>query len=282
MIGVIPFTYFRNNNKPVGSSFLRVDSLLRKNPDFEKWKHGKKYNSLIFQKAYWIEMMTMFNGPKILDLCDPDWIKNSVDIVQVSKLVHAITCSSEKMASLLSSYFPDKIVVYIPDRLDLDFYPSPKELHRGKAKRVVWFGFIHNAYETLEKMVPVIKQFGLKLVIISNENYIKEDMVLSLDFEYHHFNHDTAYDIIRQCDISLNPKSSLSFFKYKSNNKSLISWVLGLPVAHSPEELIALIHSDQRNTEVSIMSEVVRTEYDINESAQQYRDIFDLIKLRYF
>ena len=91
--GIIPFTFFRGHNKPVGSSFLRVDALINNNTDFEKWQHGKKYDSLIFQKAYWAEMMELFDGPMILDLCDPDWIKNGVDIIRLGNLVHAITCS---------------------------------------------------------------------------------------------------------------------------------------------------------------------------------------------
>lgn len=280
--GIIPFTYFRGNNKPVGSSFLRVDSLIKDNADFEKWQHGKKYENLIFQKAYWKEMMELFDGPMILDICDPDWIKNGLDIRKTADLVHAITCSSEKLTQLLAGYFPDKIVACIPDRLDINYYPEPRQIHTGLAKSVVWFGFIHNAHETLNGLAPVLKKYKLDLKIISNSAYTKEDAIIELNPEFYMFDHATAYSIIKTGDIVLNPKSDLAYFKYKSNNKSLISWLLGLPVAETAAELELLIDPNERNRQVKVMREVVKNEFNINQSAVQYREIMELIKSRYF
>lgn len=281
-IGIVPFTYFRGNNKPVGSSFLRVDSLVRSNADFEKWQHGKKYESLIFQKAYWKEMMELFEGPMILDICDPDWINNGLDIKKIGSMVHAITCSSPKLTNLLAGYFPGKIVACVPDRLDINYYPEPRPIHVGEAKTVVWFGFIHNAHETLATLAPVIREHQLKLKIISNFPYTKEDEIAKLKPEFYQFEHATAYPIIQTGDIVLNPKSTLAFFKYKSNNKSLISWLLGLPVAETAAELELLINADERNKQVRKMSKVVKEEYNINQSAVQYREIINIIKSKYF
>jgi len=280
--GIIPFTYFRGNNKPVGSTVLRVDALTNGNPDFEKWQHAKKYDQLIFQKAYWIEMMEIFEGPMILDLCDPDWIKNGLDIVKIGNLVHAITCSSEALCVLLRSYFPKKMVICVPDRLDLNFYPKPKRTHTDDARILVWFGFIHNAYETLAKFAPFIKANDLKLKIISNLPYTKEDDILELNPEFFLFHHSSAYEHIKTGDIVLNPKSEKSFFKYKSNNKSIISWKLGVPVAENITELEQLINADQRNKQIEKMKSIVEKDYDINLSAQQYRSIFKQVRENYF
>jgi len=142
--GIIPFTYFGGVQKSVGSTFLRVDCLASSTSDFEKWTHGKKYDNLIFQKTYWKEMMEMFKGPKILDICDPDLIRERLDIVEIGNMVHAITCSSEGLTQLMKNYFPTKIVVHVPDRLNPNEFPQPRSTHEGYAQKVVWFGFIHN------------------------------------------------------------------------------------------------------------------------------------------
>jgi len=280
--GIIPFTYFRGNNKPVGSSFLRVDALVKNNPDFEKWQHSKKYSSLIFQKAYWIEMMELFQGPMILDLCDPDWIKNDIDIIKAGQRVHAITCSSERLVSLLKGYFPSKIIEHVPDRLDLNFYPAARSEHIGRANRLIWFGFIHNAHETLGKLAAVIAKHNLHLVIVADQPYSKNDDILAMEPEFHIYDHSSAYNLIKTGDIVLNPKSDLSFFKYKSNNKSIISWNLGVPVAETAHDLELLIDPIERNNQVRIMKDYIGKNYDINQSAKQYREIFQMIKKTLF
>ena len=172
--------------------------------------------------------------------------------------------------------------LHVPDRLDLEFYPAPRASHSGRAKTLIWFGFIHNAHETLEKMIPTIEKYNLKLKIIANLPYSKTDRILSLNPEYHNYNHSTAYDLIKTGDIVLNPKSDLSFFKYKSNNKSIISWKLGLPVAEDIEQLELLMDPEERNKQVETMRWVVENEYDINQSAAQYRQIIEQIKERFF
>jgi hypothetical protein len=282
MTGIIPFTYFGGVQKLVGSTFLRVDCLCKNDSNFEKWVHGKKYDNLIFQKAYWIEMMELFDGPKILDICDPDWIKEQLDIVNICKYVHAITCSSESLTELVKNYFPNKLVVNIPDRLDFSVYPLPREKHALKAKNIVWFGFIHNAHETLEQMLPVIKEYGLNLKIIADRPYSKEDGILALKPEYAFYDPRFVYEQIKEADIVLNPKSDKAFYKYKSNNKSLISWKLGLPVAHTNDELIRFINPDERNKEIAEKQQVIYREYQIQTSLEQYKNIILKIRQQYF
>ncbi len=275
--GIIPFTYFGGDQKAVGSTFLRVDCLVANAAGFEKWVHGKKYDQLIFQKAYWPEMMKLFPGPKILDLCDPDWVRGEVDIIETGKLVHAITCSSAAMTQLMRSYFPDKIVEHVPDRLDFSIYPPAREKHTGRAKKVVWFGFIHNAHETLEQLLPTITQYGLELTLISNAPYSREDGVLTLNPRHIYYDPCTVYDQLKEADMVLNPRSDRAFYKYKSNNKSLISWNLGLPVAVTPDEVERFLDPEERNREVLEKQRMVKEEYGIERSVLQYMEIIERI-----
>lgn len=275
--GIIPFTYFLGKQKPVGSTFLRVDSLCLYSPNFEKWIHGKKYDNLIFQKAYWKEMMELFEGPRILDLCDPDWLRKPLDIIKYSHLVHAITCSSMELTKLLEQYLPEKLVVHVPDRINPRFFPSPRKKHVGRAKDIVWFGYIKNAHETLNPLFSVIKEHKMDLKIISNEPYSRQDDILYLNPTFIKYDQKTAYERIKEADIVLNPKSSKAFFKYKSQNKNLISWKLGVPVAVSSYDVELLLDPEERNKQVMQKQLIVENEFHIRNTEIQYRAIFSHI-----
>jgi hypothetical protein len=280
--GIIPFVYFGHVPKNGGSSYLRVDSLVANDAGFEKWVHGKAYDNLIFQKAYWLPMMQLFKGAKILDLCDPDWIMFDVDIRELGEHVHAITCSSDELTILLRSYFPDKIVEHVPDRLDLSAFPLPRKVHHGEARKAVWFGYTHNAHETLPLLLPAIKEAGLQLSIIANLPYSEKDGIHELNPVFFQYGRSTVYKQIKEADILLNPRSDKAFYKYKSNNKSLVGWQLGLPVAVINEDVLRLMNPDERNREVSNMQPIVRNEYSIKKTADQYRSIINRIRQRYF
>jgi hypothetical protein len=227
--GIIPFTYFVTEQKPVGSTALRVDNLTACAPDFRKWVHGAKYDALIFQKAYWKEMMELFQGPKILDLCDPDWLRESIDIIELGSLVHAVTCSSRPLTELMQGYFPGKPVVYVPDRLLPSAFPLPEGPTADRAQS----GLVRIYPQCTVRpflLVPALKAHRMELTILSNEPYPEEDEVAALRLILSGTirPQPTPHPGLR---CGAEPRSQRAFFKYKSLNKSLIAWQLGLPVA---------------------------------------------------
>lgn len=278
LTGIIPFSYFLGYQKIAGSTFIRANALANNAPDFKIWEHGHAYDQLIFQKAYWPEMMQLFKGPKILDLCDPDWVHGAVDIKETGSLADAITCSSENLTELIISYFPDKLVYYVPDRFDFKTFPAPRGLHTGKAKNLVWFGFVKNAHETLPPLASVIKKHQLKLTIIADSIYNMADELQELQPAFIKYDQQTAYHHIQNYDVVLNPRSERALFKYKSDNKSTIGWKLGVPVAENANDIERLIHPDERNRAVSKKRAHIDIEYDIAKSVEQYRHIFKQIR----
>jgi hypothetical protein len=278
--GIVPFSYFLGAQKKAGSTFLRVDGLTANAADFECYQHGRKYDNLIFQKAYWIEMMEFFEGPKLLDLCDPDWINTNIDIIALSSHVHAITCSSPGLTELVKRMLPNKMVFHVPDRLNFQLFPETGKTHSGQAKKAVWFGFVHNAYETLPQLLPSIIKYDLELTIIADKPYSQDDEIKKLNPHFNLYNQSTAYNLISEADIVLNPRSAKALYKYKSNNKSIIGWKLGLPVALSNEDIDRFMDPEERNKEAREMKKLVEAEYNILQSAQEYRKIFSLIKTK--
>lgn len=275
---ILPFSHFNGVNKVVGSSFLRAEGIVNNADDFEIWKHGKKYDGLIFQKVYWKEMMQLFKGPKILDLCDPDWLNGSVNIIEIEKYFDAITCSSNELTDAVKKMFPHKIIIHVPDRLDFNVYPPARAKHNEMVKKLVWFGFIHNAHETLKQFSTVIEKYDLELTIIADNPYTQKDAIYELQPGYLPFNRHTAYAIIQQHDVVLNPRSAKLSFKYKSNNKSVVSWKLGLPVAETVDQLLTYFELNERIKEVTKKQLLVTQYYNITSSIDQYRSIFEEIK----
>ena len=275
--GIVPFIYFYYNQTPIASTDLRAEPIIKRYPDFEKFIHGKKYDNLIFQSSFWKEMAMLFAGPKIIDVCDPDWLKYELDIVEQARHVDAVTCSSEGLKDLVKSYFPDKIVEHVPDRFDFSLFPKPHGLHRGKARKAIWFGFTHNACETLPQLAPAIRKYGLELLIVANAPYSQKDEISALNSRFVRYEHYSSKEHIAESDILLNPRSNRASFRYKSNNKSVVAWKLGVPVAVTGDDIARLMDPDERNREVEKHA-FVGEEYNIEKSVQQYRDIIRRIR----
>ena len=62
----------------IGSSILRGHWLQEHWEGSELWTEGRKFDAILFQKVYWKEYFDVYDGVKILDLCDPDWLGPAV------------------------------------------------------------------------------------------------------------------------------------------------------------------------------------------------------------
>lgn len=283
LTGVVTFSdYIGRQIGNIGSTMIRAEAVAEIADSFELYIPAKKYDNLIFQKAYWKEMMELFEGPKILDLSDPDWIVGGVNIIEIGNLVHAITCSSPKLTQLLTLYFPDKIVRHIPDRLNFEKLPQPKLKHSGKAKNLLWFGYIHNAHETLIPLLPYIKNKRLNLTIIADRPFKLTDHLNGINYSFKYYDQNTIYSEILNFDILLNPKSERAFFKYKSNNKSIIAGSLGIPVAETVEDIKRLLSAKARNEQSKHELEIITARYNVIQSVEEYQAIFKEIRYKHF
>lgn len=258
----------------MGSSTIRADWLLNNWPELKAWRTGMHADAIIFQKVYWEAMLRDFKGKKILDLCDPDWMSGELKLVESSANVDAITCSNQNLTDAVAKIITDKPVVTVPDRLDLRLFTEQKK-HVEKAKRVVWFGYHHNAINVLPDIIRSLGRRGLELLVVSNKPY---SPLINYGCMISNIRWDpaSAYQSIQTGDIAINPTIMRANYRYKSNNKTIISWALGLPVANTLDELDRFMDPGERNREAEARWAEVQRDYDIKLSVDQYKSIIGL------
>lgn len=276
-IGIITYEQFENRRKDsVGSSRLRGTWLMNHWPELERWHISRKYDAMIFQKAYFTRYMRAYSGIKILDLCDPDWLQQR-PVVESIVECDAVTVSSQALAEYVRT-MTDKPVYYIPDRVDLDAFPDRK-VHTGEARAAVWFGYSDN-FKMVDAALFTLKRLGLSLTVISETPYYPTSSVQGIDEAWiaqniKNIKYDQemiAYDIM-EGDMVLNPKSDIGKFKFKSDNKTVIAWTLGMPVAKTAEDMERFMNPENRTTEAEARYQEVQKFWDIKTSVKQYQDI---------
>ena len=273
--GIILFEVW-HNRKNIGSSRYRGHWWVKYFKELELFKQCKKYDFVIFQKCYWLNYMKVYDGIKILDLVDPDWLEGK-PIKEIANLIDAFTCCTEKLATFLRQ-LTDKPVVVIPDRQDLE-YCKEKKIHRGRAKSCVWFGYSHNSH-VLTQTIPYLTELGLDLTVISEKYTTVCDGKESFkqNEKWKKWQLDTSGREIIKHDIVLMPHSFKSRDQFKSNNKTTYSWAIGMPVATNFDELKRFIDEAERKKEAEKRLKEVKEHYDIKQSVIQLKGLINELK----
>lgn len=237
----------------------------------EPFKNGFHYDAVIYQKAYWDEHMRAYQGIKIFDICDPDWMEGK-PITEVAELVDGFTVPTQPLKDFISQ-LTDKPVIVIPDRIDPEEHVPVKTEHVGKARSVVWFGYSSNQV-VLDQCLVYLKSKLLQLVVISERNYPDADVNVNYDYRTIH-EEITKHDFVLMPDYKTNLRHS-----FKSNNKTLTSWALGMPVAVNPEDIDRFIDPAERQKESELRRKQVLEEFHSRQSGQEYVTFIDDIMKR--
>lgn len=275
-IGILTFEQF-NGKKDIGSSRIRAKWPINHWPEAEEFVMGQKYDVVIYQKAYWLEHAEAFKGIKILDICDADFLHWGYRIKQMVDQCDAVTTSTVELAMYMCQ-LTDKPVWCIPDRLDFDqIIETPKEHQDGGMTRsVVWYGYSEN-FPMLNASVNALLQLGIvELIVIANRKSPYElpatargkIMLTNIPWTPETVNRD-----IQKGDVVINPRLTTGRWKYKSNNKTILAWALGMPVAHTKDELASLMTADQRVAESVRRLAEVRASYRVEQSVEEYQNL---------
>lgn len=311
-IGILPFEQFYGKTN-IGSSRIRGTWLAKYWPESEIFRMGQKYDVIIFQKVYWIEFAELIRKeenecdciqqeeeshwdhtqacntrvhrkPKaifILDMCDADFQHWGYRIKQMIDLCDAVTTSTPALAEYMQK-LTDKPVWCIPDRLDLTSFDLPPKVHAGDAKVAAWYGYSEN-FPMLDAAInALIKNKFTDLLVIASKRQpyqlppAAQGKITLTNFPW---TPETVNSDLQKADIILNPQSKTGRFKYKSNNKTIAAWALGLPVAHTPEELVAFIPEAARKGEVEKRLKEIKEDYDVHKSVESFKKLIEEIIL---
>ena len=264
----------------VGSSRIRMRWLLNYWEEAEEYGIGKKYDAMIFQKVYWGAMMDKFEGVKILDLCDPDWLENKPVFEFVDK-VDAVTTSTEALAEFVRKMRPKANVLCIPDRIYLPEATPQKTEHSDQIKKLVWFGYSSNAHYLTRVYDELIKR-ELELTVVSespiepSQGYRGKIVLNNVLFNYNTINKE----MIKHDAILLPDPIGDERGKYKSNNKTLQAWSLGMPVIKVPDDLDTLATKEARVQESTMRLQEIKDKWDCRLSVEEYRALIASIQAK--
>lgn len=289
-IGILTFEQFHGKQN-IGSTRIRVKWPLKYWPEAEEYLMGRKYETLILQKAYWLEGLELIrktdkeegrHTPIILDMCDADWLHWGYRIKQVIDLCDAVTTSTMELAKFLVNY-TDKPVWCIPDRLDFESFGDLKKDHRGNGttKKVAWYGYSEN-FPMLDLAVNALVQVGIEELIVVANRRSPYQLPASVEGKMRLSNlpwsAETANRDLLKADVVINPQMKSGRWKYKSNNKTINAWALGLPVATDKAELEKLMSEEARIKESDFRYAQVHRESDVRQSVEEYRALINEIK----
>lgn len=253
---------------PAGSSRIRGYWLINYWEKAETFKQGAKYDVVIFQKCYWTDYVKIFEGIKILDICDPDWL-DAMPIIEVLQDCDAVTTSTETLRDEMKK-FTDKPVVYIPDRQDLNFH-NVQKVHDGIAKKIIWFGYAHNT-SVLDKTLSFLKKNNLELTVLSNCRPPYAGATKNVKYEWENPEFDFN-KIILENDIVILPENTSPRGRFKSSNKTYTAWALGMPVAVTPEDILKFLDPEERKKEAELKLKEVREKYDVKQSVEEFKQL---------
>jgi hypothetical protein len=276
MIRFFTFARFHGKSEQVGSTFIRVNQVIKYWDEADLYKYGENPSTLIFQKVFVspdYQFPAHFQGKKILDICDPMWLEG-YDVVETCNTMDAVTCPTEPLAEFIRQ-FHDNVHV-IPDRYDIEIVPEPKE-HKGKAKTVVWFGYSHNI-GSLKAAIPLIDELKLNLLIISNDDPIYNRFSKRPKEEWYTFkkyNEDTIYQDLQKADFAILPEGFRPEDYFKSNNRTIRANLAGLPVAKNSDDVKLYMEVQNRRKWFNENYVTIKEEYDCRKSVEQYKEIID-------
>ncbi len=262
----------------VGSSRIRARWLLNYWEEAEEYVIGKKYDVLLFQKVYWDNMIKNFKGIKILDLADPDWLEGK-PVFEFIDLCDAVTTSTEPLAEYIRKMRPKAFVQCVPDRVYIPEHKPIKEIHKGTLRKVCWFGYSGNTHYLMNTFDELISR-DIELTIISNATYdpplAYRDRLNIVNVAY---DYGTLFKELIKADAVLMPDPhGDAKAKYKSNNKTLESWALGMPVITLPTDIDKFMSADARRKESRKRLQEIKDDWSVEKSVDDYREIIEKIK----
>lgn len=270
--------YSNVHSKPdTASSRIRGQWLIKHWPEAEELHYGRKYSAIIFQKVYEVDYAKIFNGIKILDVCDPDYLDKSIKFMEMVEACDVVTVSTKFLQEAIQGW-TKKPVIVIPDRHDLEFFKE-KKIHRNRAKEVCWYGYSHNS-APLKSVKELLMKHNIGISIISNEPVVLSDELKKVKERWKKWELETVNSEIIKSDFVVMPGSRNPNSRFKSNNKTVNAWLLNMPVATSIEEFERFLDPHERQKEADKKYKIAIENYNVKQSVKEMKDLIRKIKVK--
>jgi len=258
----------------------------------------KDCDAVIFQKRYKTGDVEFARELKkagkivIFDLTDPVWHKDypgvyfpvtndsKEDFEAIIGLADLLIFCTDRLCEMFLETYPGfSNTRVIADSIDLELHDRIKR-HTVKDKYIIlWHGskfnipLINIARDDLEKLY---KKIDFDFVIV-HEHGGKEIEPFSFKTEYKIWDITTINDEILKADITINPHPENS---YKSNNKTVKSWALGIPCVEGnfytkSKELLSDTRYRQKTAENGL--DIAEQYYDSRIIAKQLENLINNI-----
>lgn len=266
-------TMEKNGNRPensVGSSRIRATWVMKYWKEASEWMVGEDYDCLVFQKAVFLQMLEEFDGIKIFDCCDANFLHG--DTMRYYDFCDAVTVSTKPLCDYIQKFLPGKPVIHVPDRLDLEEHKPVKKTHNDKVRTAVWFGYSHN-FHYLAPALKFLKDRDIQLTVFSDTGIEGAE---DFDVGWKKYDYPRLHESLIQYDVAVFPgereKIDLEG-KWKSNNKLTTCYALGLPVISHPDDFDGLAGKAARVKEAKSKLALARKDFDVKLSIKQYKGL---------
>ena len=275
-VGFYLFSDF-HSNPDAASSRIRGQWLINHWPEAERINYAVKYDAIIYQKVYEVRHARVYQGIKILDVCDPDWLHYKEPFIEMVEECDAVTVPTEVLRRTVQGW-TKKPVIVIPDRHDLDYFKEEK-IHRGRAKEVCWFGYSQN-HSVLKAARKCLIENELAISLISDKPIILSECELGINLNerFTAWNLETVNKEIIKSDFVIMPGSRNPNHRFKSNNKIVHSWLLKMPVANCIEDLERFIDPAERQKEADKNYEIAIRDYDVRSSVKEMQELIEKLR----
>jgi hypothetical protein len=224
----------------------------------------------VFQKAYltseprmWIAAAARWRDGGAcrlaFDLCDPDFLEEEHRrrMLDVLPLFDFAVAPTEALAEWLGRYLPARV---IPDRVDVEEVRGygRARLTDSDTPTCVWAGYERNV-AALDALRPMVEEMGLPLVVLALDG--------PLPFG------EFWRRVLGTGEVLLNPRPEDGRLSYKSDNKTVIAWTLGMPVARTVDELRRLADPTERSNSAKRSALIAETVADVRLSVKQWHGI---------
>ena len=251
-------------------------------------KDLSNYNFVIFQKCYSSKFYVMARAIKEesngdlrigLDLCDPIWLERPEDFMWMSFIVDFFTVPTEKMKEELRKKFNDesKKIYVIPDGHDLEYYNTDYVIHdESNLMRYIWYGN-SGTIKSLQAIMPYLEHWAGSsdtLTIIADKMAQGAISSEKLVIKFVPWDLETVNQEVKKCNIALNPRLNTPEYAVKSNNKTAMAYILGLPCID-----LSVDKKDEWNNKLINLKLPENRIADVKEKRQYYIDNFRMEKI---